>query len=150
MSHKYLRCPVCGKLSKTGNFQIHNSGGHHRFPDIMVQEICSTGRGKIRNEWHSEKLDGVSRRELRKVFCKILSQVLTDIRDVIELEEEDVKVEMEEVWKDEKEVFEVEGENELKILEFEEVFEVSSDDGFHEEEEPLMKMMEEEELFKVF
>jgi len=100
MSHRYLRCPVCGKLSKMANFQIHNIGGRHRFPDVMIQEISSEGRGKIRHEWYSEKLDLETKRELNKVFSIILSQVLDDIEEIVEVETENeaIKVETEKAF----------------------------------------------------
>jgi len=125
MSREYLRCPVCGKLSKPVNFQIHNIGGYHRFPDVMVQEIYSIGRGKIRNKWHSEKLDGKRRRELRKAFSKFLSQVLAgilaDLDEEVGLVDEDELIQVIAEGKERKkkrkdETFEVKGEAEDEIF----------------------------------
>lgn len=147
MKHKYLRCPLCGKLSKLANFQIHNIGGRHRFPDVMVQEIFSTGRGKIQNEWYSEKLDLETKQELNKVFSTILSQVLDDILDdikeIVEVEDEDewIKVETEkEVEKEEKkkkkwkeeEIFEVRSDDEIEVDD--EVFQSGDDESLYMEE----------------
>ena len=160
MSHKYLRCPVCGKLSKVANFQIHNIGGRHRFPDVMVQEISSEGRGKIRNEWYSEKLDSETRRELNRAFCEILSRVLSDIEEVIEIDEDEkIKVEMEEEvgkkekkkgkWKDD-EIFEVKGEVEGILKESDdEIVDIDDDEVFQGGDDESLDM-EEEEAFRVF
>lgn len=165
MSHKYLRCPVCGKLSKMANFQINNIGGRHRFPDVMVQEIFSEGRGEIRNEWYSEKLDLETKRELNKVFSTILSQVLDDISidiaEIVEVETEDdeIKVETEKEiekeekkkkkWKD-KEIFEVEGEDEdILEAEEEEISEVSGDDDeILEADEEISEVRGDDEVFQ--
>jgi hypothetical protein len=165
MKHEYLRCPVCGKLSKLANFQVHNIGGRHRFPDVMVQEIYSEGRGKIQNEWYSAKLSSETRRELNKVFSAILSQVLDDIEEIVEIDDEDEKIQVEiekeeekrKKWGDE-EVFEVKDENGEILETGEEISEVKSDDEIVDvgddevfqavDDESLA--MEEEEVFRVF
>lgn len=167
MSNKYLRCPVCGKLSQVSNFQIHNIGGRHRFPDIMIQEISSEGRGKIRHEWHSEKLDFETRQELNKVFSTILSQVLDDIlKDIEEIvrvedEDEDIQVEIEEkeIEKEKRkkkqkdgEIFKVKGEDEEEISDVgydDEMVEVDDDEVFQGGDDESLDM-EEEETFRVF
>jgi len=170
MAHKYLRCPVCGKLSKPENFQIHNIGGRHRFPDIMIQEISSEGRGKIRHEWHSEKLDFETRQELNKVFSAILSQALDDIKsdiaEIVEVEAEDeIKVEIEEkeIEKEKRkkkqkdgEIFKVKGEVEEEISEEisdvgydDEMVEVDDEEVFQGGDDESLDM-EEEEAFRVF
>lgn len=159
MSHEYLRCPICGKLSRVKNFQIHDVEGHHRFPDVMVQEIYSIGRGKIRNKWHSAKLDWKTKQELNQVFKKILSQVLAgvlaDLDEEVGLADEDELIQLvpEEVKKGKKKrkrkgkAFEVAGD------EFDEMFTVrleSSDEFFQSGDEPEdeIEIQLEDEFFR--
>jgi len=163
MKHEYLRCPVCGKLSKLANFQVHHIGGRHRFPDVMVQEIYSKGKGKIQNDWYSAKLSSETRRELNEVFSTILLQVLDDIRETVEIENEDeeiqVEIEKEEGrkkrWRDE-EVFGVKGEDREILKAEEEISGVKSDDKIVDVDDDVFQAvddksidMKEEELFNV-
>lgn len=145
---EYLRCPVCGKLSLLANFQVHRLGGRHRL-EIMVQEISSKGRAKIRNKWYSGKISRKKRQELRAVFGDILSHVLDDLMWDGTMSGGKVK---EEEWKDD-EIFEAEPEDEIFEVEPDEIFEVEAEDEIFEveaeDDEIFFIEDRDEETFKV-
>lgn len=152
--HEYIRCPVCGKLSPLRNFQVHKMGGRHR-SEIMVQEISSEGRARIRNKWYPRKLSFEEEQKLRTFLRGVLRDILKDIsKEAFKVKEEEIfevrtaeKVEREEkAVKEKKEVRSEERTFKVKVKEEveeeveafkvkEEIFEVEEEDRFEVVEE---------------
>ena len=78
----YIRCPVCGKLSKVSNFHTR-----HEIPQIMTQEIKHP-KGKkhfFLNIWNKLILSKSQRRTQLINLKGILERRLQRINDMLEL-----------------------------------------------------------------
>lgn len=140
---QYIRCPLCGKVSLLRNFQVHRAGGKHRL-EILVQEVSSGGRGRIRNKWSLRKLSLEEDQKLRTFLKIILQDILKDVsKEIFRVKEkerfevrtvEDVEEKAQEIFRvKEKERFEVEAvekEEGVEVSEVKEIFEVKEKDRF--------------------
>lgn len=73
----YLRCPVCGKVSRRENFWGASRETRQHVIEAMVDEITSGGRARIRHSWTKAPTSG---RALEDMWVEVLEEVILRLR----------------------------------------------------------------------